>query len=60
MKQLLPELERGLLAYVLLMFGAICTVLELFDPDRVHGRLVLFVVIAAAGVLGVLRRKRPS
>ena len=33
--------------------------LELFDPDRVHGRLVLFVVVAAAGILGIVRRRRP-
>jgi NhaA family Na+:H+ antiporter len=59
-KRLIPELERGPLAYVLLVFGVVCAALELFDPDRVHGRLVLFLVVATAGILGIVRRRRPS
>lgn len=59
-KRFIPELERGPLAYALLMFGVVCAALELFDPDRVHGRLVLFVVVVAAGVIGIVRGRRPS
>jgi hypothetical protein len=56
----LPALERGPLAFVLLVFGALCAALELTAPDRIAGRALLFIIITIAGIVGVLRRKQPS
>ncbi|HSN29106.1 MAG TPA: Na+/H+ antiporter NhaA, partial [Kofleriaceae bacterium] len=53
----LPELRRGPLAYALLLASALGAMLEGFAPDRHNGRLVLFVLVAAAGLFGVLRGK---
>jgi NhaA family Na+:H+ antiporter len=57
-RRFIPVLERGPLAFVLLTFGVICAAIELTAPDRIGGRALLFVVIALAGIVGVLRRKR--
>lgn len=59
-RRFIPELERGPLAFVLLVVGVLSAAVELSAPDMVLGRAVLFVVVAMAGVLGVLRRRRAS
>jgi len=56
----IPELERGPLAFVLLVVGVLSAAIELSAPDLVPARAVLFVIVAIAGILGVLRRRRPS
>ena len=57
-RHFIPALERGPLAFVLLIFGVICAALELTAPDRIAGRAVLFIIITIAGIVGVLRRKQ--
>ena len=53
----IAKLERGPLAFVLLVFGVICAALELTADDRIAGRAILFVVVAIAGLTGMLRRR---
>ncbi len=53
----IADLERGPLAFVLLVFGVICAALELTADDRIAGRAVLFVLVAIAGLTGMLRRR---
>jgi NhaA family Na+:H+ antiporter len=57
-RRFIPELERGPLAFALLVFGAICAAIELTAPDRIAPHAVLFVVVAFVGLLGRLRRRR--
>lgn len=59
-RRFLPVLERGPLAFVLLVFGTICAAIELTAPDRIAARAGLFLLVAVAGVVGVLRRKRTA
>jgi NhaA family Na+:H+ antiporter len=59
-RRFIPALERGPLAFVLLVFGVICGAIELTASDRIAGRAALFVIVALAGLLGVLRRKRTA
>jgi Na+/H+ antiporter NhaA len=57
-RRFIPALERGPLAFVLLIFGVICAALELTASDRIAGRAALFILITIAGIVGVLRRKQ--
>ena len=56
-RRFIADLERGPLAFVLLVFGVICAALELTADDRIAGRAVLFVVVAIVGLTGMLRRR---
>lgn len=56
----IPALERGPLAFVLLVFGAICAAIEVTATDWIAARAALFILVTLAGIVGVLRHKRTA